>query len=258
MRVGLGEGVRGAMKGKYLELKVKVHLVYGPSKRSYFQEGDSCHLRVPCVLSSPAPPSLYYQNQTAPVPLWTTAGSPVFLPIFLRVPGEEILNNINNNKNNVLCLLGPYCVVTPSCLTLCDPMDPQGSSVHRILQARILEWVTISFSRGSSQTREQNFVWCIAGRFFEPPGMPLRSLLGLTIWICLLTLFEHKKRISYGWIEVYVTWIIHTAQQSPPCPRRNMFQDIRWMSETEHNTKPDIHYDIFFPYIYLHMINFNL
>ena len=38
-----------------------------------------------------------------------------------------------------------------SCPTLCDPMDssPPGSSVHRILQARILEWVAISFSKGS-------------------------------------------------------------------------------------------------------------
>ena len=39
-----------------------------------------------------------------------------------------------------------------SCLTLCDPMDYSlpGSSVHEILQARILEWVVISFPRGSS------------------------------------------------------------------------------------------------------------
>ena len=43
--------------------------------------------------------------------------------------------------------------VTQSCPTLCDPVDssPPGSSVHGILQARILEWVAISFSRGSSQ-----------------------------------------------------------------------------------------------------------
>ena len=42
--------------------------------------------------------------------------------------------------------------VTQSCLTLCDPMDCSlpGSSVHGIFQARILEWVAISFSRGSS------------------------------------------------------------------------------------------------------------
>ena len=43
--------------------------------------------------------------------------------------------------------------VCQSCPTLCDPMDcsPPGSSVHGILQARILEWVAISFSRGSSR-----------------------------------------------------------------------------------------------------------
>ena len=42
--------------------------------------------------------------------------------------------------------------VTPLCLTLCDPMDHSlpGSSVHGIFQARILEWVAVSFSRGSS------------------------------------------------------------------------------------------------------------
>ena len=51
-----------------------------------------------------------------------------------------------------------------SILTLCDPMDcgPPGSSVHGILQARILEWVAISFSRGSSQPRDQTRVSCIS------------------------------------------------------------------------------------------------
>ena len=59
-------------------------------------------------------------------------------------------------------------LVTQSCLSLCYPMDysPSGSSVHGILQARILEWVAISFSRGSSQSRDWTQVSCIAGRFF--------------------------------------------------------------------------------------------
>ena len=58
--------------------------------------------------------------------------------------------------------------VAQSCLTLCDPMDCslQGSSVHGIFQARVLEWVAISFSRGSSQTRDRIQVSCIAGRCF--------------------------------------------------------------------------------------------
>ena len=59
--------------------------------------------------------------------------------------------------------------VAQSCLTLCDPVDcsPPGSSVHGILQARILEWGAISFSRGSSQPRDQTQVPRIAGRRFN-------------------------------------------------------------------------------------------
>ena len=55
-----------------------------------------------------------------------------------------------------------------SCPTLCDPTDcsPPGSAVRRISQARILEWVAISFSRGSSQPRDQTQVSHIAGGFF--------------------------------------------------------------------------------------------
>ena len=58
--------------------------------------------------------------------------------------------------------------VSQSCQTLYDPVDcsPPGSSVHGILQARILEWVAVPFSRGSSQPRDQMWVSCIAGRFF--------------------------------------------------------------------------------------------
>ena len=54
------------------------------------------------------------------------------------------------------------------CPTLCDPVDysPLGSPVHGILQGRILEWVAISFSRGSSQPRDQTQVSRIAGRCF--------------------------------------------------------------------------------------------
>ena len=66
---------------------------------------------------------------------------------------------------------------TQSCPILCDPMDCSlpGSSVHGILQARILEWVAIPFSRGSYQPRDQTQVSCIAGRFFTiwPPGKPI-------------------------------------------------------------------------------------
>ena len=58
--------------------------------------------------------------------------------------------------------------VSQSCLTLCNPMDcslPQ-SCVHEIFQARVLEWVAISFSRGSSQHRDWIWVSHIVGRRF--------------------------------------------------------------------------------------------
>ena len=54
-------------------------------------------------------------------------------------------------------------LVTQSCLALCSL---PGSSVHGISQARILEWVALPFSRGSSRPRDWTWVSCIAGRFF--------------------------------------------------------------------------------------------
>ena len=63
--------------------------------------------------------------------------------------------------------IGKERKVAQSCLTLCDPMDCSlpGSSVHGIFQARILEWIAISFSRGSSWPRDRTQVsriveWC--------------------------------------------------------------------------------------------------
>ena len=70
-----------------------------------------------------------------------------------------------------------------SCLTLCDPMDcsPPGFSVHGISQARILEQVAISFSRGSSRLSDQTLISYIPGRFFttEPPG----RTNALALWV---------------------------------------------------------------------------
>ena len=59
--------------------------------------------------------------------------------------------------------------VAQSCPTLCNPMDcsPPGSPIHGILQARTLEWVAISFSRGSSWPRDWTQVSHVAGRLFN-------------------------------------------------------------------------------------------
>ena len=57
--------------------------------------------------------------------------------------------------------------------------SPPGSSVHGILQARILQWVAIPFSRGSSPPRDRTWFSSVAVRFFtvEPPGKPHYSVL---------------------------------------------------------------------------------
>ena len=75
--------------------------------------------------------------------------------------------------NSTLFISGNMCVcvceVAQSCPTLCDPMDCSlpGSSLHGILQARVLELAAISFSRGSSQPRDRTQVSRIPGRCFN-------------------------------------------------------------------------------------------
>jgi len=75
---------------------------------------------------------------------------------------------LQSSQLHIFLLKRKWKLVAQSCLTLSDPVDcsPPGSSVHGILQARILEWVAISFSRGFSRPRDQTRVSCIAGRFF--------------------------------------------------------------------------------------------
>ena len=69
----------------------------------------------------------------------------------------------------LLCM----CVylVIQSCPTLCDPVNcAPGSFIHGILQVRILEWVAITFSRGSTQPRDRTLASCIASKFFTVRG----------------------------------------------------------------------------------------
>ena len=75
---------------------------------------------------------------------------------------QFIQNHSRKNRKKLKVL------VTQSSLILCDPVgySPSGSSIHGILQARILEWVAIPFSRGSSQPRDPTRVPFIAGRYF--------------------------------------------------------------------------------------------
>ena len=94
--------------------------------------------------------------------------------------------------------------VTQSCWTLCDPMDynPPGSSVHGILQARILECVALPSSRGSSWPRDQTWVTCIEGRFLTI--WATREAQSRARWLGLKSFLSEKevKGIQTGKEEV--------------------------------------------------------
>ena len=81
--------------------------------------------------------------------------------------------------------------------------SPWGSSVRGILQARILEWVTISFSRGSSQPRDQTQFSCITGRFFT---IYSQDNLSITLLVCemstIVQSFEHSLALTF-----FGTWM---------------------------------------------------
>ena len=102
---------------------------------------------------------------------------PVFKQIMQDKPIERKWSNsrfppLKKWKWQEVCYLLPACVcaclIAQSCRTICDPMNsgPPDSSVHGILQARILEWVAIPLSRELPQPRDQTWVSCIAGGFF--------------------------------------------------------------------------------------------
>ena len=111
------------------------------------------------------------------------------------------------------------CVlVAQSCLTLCDPIyySQPGSSVHGIFYARILEWIAIPFSKGSSQLRDRTRVSCIAGRHFKlwatREARP-KSILKTFLAVQELRLYAPSAG-STGSIPGWGSKILHTAQCS--------------------------------------------
>ena len=71
-----------------------------------------------------------------------------------------------------------------SCLNLCDPMDcsPPGSTIHAILQARILEWVAMPSSRGSSWPKEQSWVASFLYHLCDYQGSPNQTVVLFKTW----------------------------------------------------------------------------
>ena len=83
------------------------------------------------------------------------------------------------------------CVRAQSCLSLCHPMDcnPPDSSVHGIFQARILEWFAISYSRESSQPKEQtriSWVSCIGGQILDYCHLGSNSVYRCLLWVGII------------------------------------------------------------------------
>ena len=105
-----------------------------------------------------------------------------------------------------VCVLTHTCVCVHVCVQLLSHVwlfltpwtIPPGSPVHRIFQARILELVTISYSRGSSRPRDQTHDSCIVGRFFttEPPEKPILQHIATNFyWSPKGTTIEGKKKL---------------------------------------------------------------
>ena len=133
----------------------------------------------------------------------------MWLTHFYQEIFSEFLAIVKRKKMKVL--------VAQSCPTLCDPMNcsPPAFSVHEILQARILEWVAIPFSRGSYWPRDQTWVSCTAGKF-------------LTIWAVL-------DPFMPGWCFLDPPWLfISSKVLSPKC----MYKDTStcWENATAHIT----------------------
>ena len=125
------------------------------------------------------------------------------------------------------------------CLTLCNPMDccPPGSSIHGLFQLRILEWVAISSSKGSSWPSNQNHVFCVSCigsriLYHRATWEAQNSVESRLAWFskqiifkwALDTLFSMmtflKSKCSYFWHEIHTLlwdWIFMLAH-----PRANM------------------------------------
>ena len=123
--------------------------------------------------------SIIEKNRTKPKN-WRKKESQHFLNELINLDFYSLVQSSNLYSNYCLCLLTSlftgrewrievkWSEVAQSCPTLCDPMDCSlsGSSIHGIFQARMLEWISISFSRGPFHPRNRTQVSRIAGRRF--------------------------------------------------------------------------------------------
>ena len=133
-------------------------------------------------------------------------------------------------------LLSVNVLVAQSCPTLCNPMNCSlpGFTVHGILQERILEWVAISSSRGSSWPRDRTQVSFIAGRFFTVSDTRQSQMnMGSSQprdWNHVSHVFCAGRKVLYHWCHL----------GSPIC--------IECLLNSRYQQAPCMHYHIDFPY----------
>ena len=131
-------------------------------------------------------PSFVCSSDTVNVWLGSPCTLPTNLglcPVSTSAPSQEPNSLLEHNVYVGVCVCVCVCTRAQLCLTLCNPMDnsPPGSSVHRIILARMLKWIVMPSSRGAYRPWDQTHVSCVScdGRqilYPESPGKETRSM----------------------------------------------------------------------------------
>ena len=143
-----------------------------------------------------------------------------------------------------------FCLVPQSCLTLCDPTDcsPPGSSVYGVSQARILEWVAISFSRESSQPKDQTWVSCrqVPHHWATwEAGEPPVSGCNLLLICCHCNKLVLQVRSTHHTSMLWHLWSKLNKDRNPSSPQT----EGAGMKIREYDPKPLLPWWIFHPFI---------
>ena len=128
------------------------------------------------------------------------------------------------------------------CVTLMDSSLP-SSSVHGILQARILEWVAMTSSRGSSQPRDQTCIsycllhWQVSSLTLEPPRKPIMEIQSATKkkkWNNVICINMDEPR------EYYTKWSNPNRERQIPYDITSMWEKLQMNYLQNRNRSTDI------------------
>ena len=143
------------------------------------------------------------------------------LPNFLNSQITVLLRSVTDSQLFILKSKNTWCVCAHvcakslhSCPTLCDPMDCSwpGSSVHGILQGRILEWVAMPSPRGSSWPQGSNqcllglLHWQVGSLPLAPPGKSLMCFYSITKEIRAVTIQNIRNLVLWNFTQLCFTF----------------------------------------------------